>query len=148
MRLLVTLIVFAGVLAGITVASEPFPYLPVQIVTESGDNRDDALDEVNAKRATRRMPPYVRDEGLTIAARAAAKYRADHLLFGHVSDTNLGDFRFLPAGVSIKGVAGGCAAYPASYGWMSCCTFDNYTYCGAAWAPGRDGKRYCHLFVR
>jgi hypothetical protein len=31
---------------------------------------------------------------------------------------------------------------------MSCCVYDNYTYGGAAYVTGRDGKRYMHLFVR
>lgn len=109
------------------------------------DNRDDALDEVNAKRATRGMRPYVRDEGLTIAARAAAKYRADRLMFGHVMQ-GAGDFQFLPPGTNAA--SAGCAAYPASYGWLSCDIWESNKYAGAAWAPGRDGKRYMHIFVR
>ncbi|MFO0822760.1 MAG: hypothetical protein U0792_06510 [Gemmataceae bacterium] len=52
----------------------------------------------------------------------------------------------MPAGSYAS--SAGCAAYPASYGWMSCCVYDNYTYAGAAWVTGRDGKRYMHLFVR
>lgn len=109
------------------------------------DNRDDALDEVNAKRATRGIRPYVRDEGLTVAARAAAKYRADRLMFGHVMQ-GAGDFQFLPPGVTAA--SAGCAAYPASYGWLSCDIWESNKYAGAAWAPGRDGKRYMHIFVR
>jgi hypothetical protein len=31
---------------------------------------------------------------------------------------------------------------------MSCCVYENYTYAGAAWVSGRDGRRYMHLFVR
>ena len=102
----------------------------------------DALDEVNALRAARGLRPFVRDEGLTQAAQSCAAFRADHLLFGHTSN----DFSFVPAGTASS--SAGCAAYPASYGWMSCCVYDGYTYGGAAWVMGRDGKRYMHLFVR
>ncbi len=102
----------------------------------------DGLAEVNAQRAARGLRPYVRDEGLTLAASACAKYRAAHWLFGHTGN----DFQFLPSGSSAS--AAGCAAYPARDGWLSCCTFDNHTYAGAAWVTGADGKRYMHLFVR
>jgi uncharacterized protein YkwD len=102
----------------------------------------DGLDEVNAKRAARGLRPYLRDEGLSQAAQACAAFRAQYGLFGHTSN----DFGFLPAGTSAS--SAGCAAYPASNGWMSCCTYDNYTYAGAAWVTGRDGQRYMQLFVR
>jgi hypothetical protein len=101
----------------------------------------DGLDEVNAKRAARGLRPFVRDEGLAQAARACAAARAERGLFGHTSN----DFGFLPPGA--RADAAGCAAYPASYGWMSCCTYENYTHAGAAWVTGRDGRRYMHLFV-
>lgn len=102
----------------------------------------DGLDEVNAKRAARGLRPFIRDEGLVQAARACAAHRAAYGLFGHTSN----DFAFIPAGSSASST--GCAAYPASYGWMSCCTYDNYTYAGAAWVTGSDGRRYMHLYVR
>jgi hypothetical protein len=102
----------------------------------------DGLDEVNAKRAARGLRPFIRDEGLAHAARGCAAFRAERGLFGHSSN----DFAFVPAGSSAS--SAGCAAYPASYGWMSCCTYESYTYAGAAWVTGRDGKRYMHLFVR
>jgi uncharacterized protein YkwD len=108
----------------------------------SNSMASDGLDEVNAKRAARGLRPYLRDEGLSQAAQACAAFRAQHGLFGHTSN----DFGFVPAGTSAS--SAGCAAYPAGYGWMSCCTYDNYTYAGAAWATGRDGQRYMHLFVR
>lgn len=102
----------------------------------------DGLDEVNAKRAARGLRPFVRDDGLTRAAKGCAEYRAANRLFGHTSN----DFAFVPAGTVAR--SAGCAAYPASYGWMSCCVYDNYTYAGAAWVTGRDGRRYMHLFTR
>ena len=102
----------------------------------------DGLDEVNAQRAARGLRPYIRDEGLTQAAQACAAFRAERGLFAHTSN----DFAFVPPGS--YATAAGCAAYTASHGWMSCCVYDNYTYGGAAWVTGRDGKRYMHLFVR
>jgi hypothetical protein len=117
--------------------------LPAAVARQlSGNPGDDALSEVNAKRAARGLRPFVRDEGLTQAARASAAFRAQHLLFGHTAN----DFAFVPRGTACSST--GCAAYPASFGWMSCCVYDNYTHAGAAWVMGRDGKRYCHLFVR
>jgi hypothetical protein len=115
---------------------------PITATESASLMASDGLDEVNAKRAARGLRPYLRDEGLTQAARACAAHRAAYGLFGHTSN----DFAFIPAGSSASST--GCAAYPASYGWMSCCTYDNYTYAGAAWATGRDGQRYMHLYVR
>src|SRR5262245_54901178 len=79
----------------------------------------DGLEEVNTQRAARGLRPYVRDESLTQAAQRCAAFRAERGLFGHTSN----DFAFLPAGVCAG--SAGCAAYPASYGWMSCCVYDN-----------------------
>ncbi len=106
------------------------------------DNRDDALDEVNAYRAGRGLRPFIRDEGLTIAARGCAAARARALCFGHTEN----DFAFVPSGTTAT--SAGCAAYPADHGWLSCCMDDPAIYGGAAWALGSDGKRYMHLFVR
>lgn len=105
----------------------------------------EALGEVNAKRAARGLRPLIMDPNLTIAAQRTASFRARNLLFGHVTGGS-GDFGFLPPGTQAS--SAGCAAYPESYGWLSCCTYEGYTYGGAAWALGRDGKRYMHLFVR
>jgi hypothetical protein len=115
---------------------------PGVIYGSSDLSTGDGLDEVNAKRAASGLRPFIRDEGLTQAARSCAEFRAAHGLFGHTGN----DFAFVPAGTSAS--SAGCAAYPAGYGWMSCCTYDNYTYAGAAWVTGRDGQRYMHLFVR
>lgn len=101
-----------------------------------------ALDEVNALRAARGLRPYLHDPALTRAAQRCADVRAAGLIFGHTAN----DFQYLDPGVACA--ATGCAAYPASYGWLSCAVYDAYTYAGAAWALGRDGKRYMHLYVR
>lgn len=108
----------------------------------AGGSDGDGLDEVNAKRAARGLRPFLRDEGLTQAARACAQFRAANGLAGHTAN----DFAFVPTGT--VATSAGCAACEANWGWMSCCTYENYTYAGAAWVTGRDGRRYMHLFVR
>jgi hypothetical protein len=102
----------------------------------------DALAEVNAARARRGLPPYQRDAALTQAAMGAAAFRASRLCGGHTSN----DFAFLPRGTHAP--AAGCAARGPRDGWGSCCTYDRRRFAGAAWAMGRDGRRYMHLFVR
>jgi len=102
----------------------------------------DALAEVNATRAARGLPPYIHDAGLTAAAAACAGFRAARLIEGHTSN----DFAAVPAGTFAS--ASGCAAWEPGLGWGSCCTYDRYTYAGAAYVMGRDGRRYMHLFVR
>lgn len=103
----------------------------------------DALDEVNQVRAERGLPPFQRDDGLTIAAKGAAEYRATNLVEGHVS---FSDFTFVPEGTSAT--AAGCAAWPQGMGWGSCCTYEAHSHAGAAKCIGRDGRVYMHLFVR
>jgi hypothetical protein len=102
----------------------------------------EALDEVNATRARRGLRPFVRDDSLSKAARAAATFRAERLTQGHTPN----DFAFVPAGG--QATAAGCAAWEPSWGWGSCCTDENWAVAGAAWVLGRDGRRYMHLFVR
>jgi cysteine-rich secretory family protein len=101
----------------------------------------EALDEVNAVRAARGLPAFARDEGLTTAAQQIAAYRAKNLIQGHTNN----DFSFLNGSPAS---AAGCAAWPSSYGWGSCCTYESWRVAGAAWCVGRDGRRYMHLFVR
>ena len=107
-----------------------------------GGTDGDALHEVNAKRAARGLRPFLRDEGLTQAARACAQFRAANGLAGHTSN----DFAFVPAGTHAS--SAGCAAAQPGFGWLSCCVYENYTHAGAAWVMGRDGRRFMHLFVR
>ncbi len=113
-----------------------------QSLTVASAGSDDALDEVNAYRAKRGLPPFKHDPQLTIAAKRAAETRAKHLWDGHLSN----DFACLPAGATAD--AAGCGALEDSFGWGTCCMDDNYSHAGAAWVRGSDGKRYMHLFVR
>src|SRR5437588_3519132 len=87
-----------------------------------------ALDEVNATRAARGLPPFQYDEGLSRAAQACSQFRADHLIQGHTSS----DFAFVPAGSYAS--AAGCAAWDPSMGWGACCTYEQHAYAGAAYA--------------
>lgn len=102
----------------------------------------DALDEVNAARARRGLRPFIHDPLLTIGARTIAVVRARQRIAGHTAN----DFTGLPAGASAR--ASGCAAWEPSWGWGSCATYENFTYAGAAYAMGADGRRYMQLFVR
>ena len=103
---------------------------------------ENALAEVNAARAARGLKPFIKDADLTDGAINVADFRAARLIAGHTSN----DFAGLPVGCTAS--AAGCAAWDPSWGWGACCTYDNYTNAGAAWATGRDGRRYMQLFVR
>lgn len=104
---------------------------------------DDALEEVNAERAKRGLKAFLPDPLLNKAALACAKQRASRSIHGHLPES---DFHYLPEGA--HATAAGCGALEPSWGWGSCCAYDNYTYAGAAWVMGNDGRRYMHLFVR
>lgn len=127
---------------GVSPTASPFVRPAVDAESKLPVGSHEALDELNALRVARGLKPYVRDEGLTIAAANAATKRANGLIFGHLPN----DFACLPSGCSAD--AAGCAAYPADHGWLSCCMWDSATYAGAAYAIGADGKRYMHLFIR
>ncbi len=103
---------------------------------------EDALAEVNAARAQRGLPPFIRDGALSAAAASCADHRARYLIAGHTSN----DFNAVPRGAFAS--ASGCAAWPQHLGWGACCTYDNYRFAGAAYAIGPDGRRYMHIFVR
>lgn len=119
------------------------PSQPATPYTGDKTGSADALDEVNAERAARGLRPFIKDELLTQAANIAAERRASRLIRGHLPES---DFSCVPAGGVAS--AAGCGALEPSWGWGSCCTYDNYSYAGAAWVMGRDGRRYMHLFVR
>lgn len=117
-------------------------------VTTTDKESNDALDEVNRHRAAHGLRPFLPDPGLIRGAMAAAAYRAANRIAGHTAN----DFAFLPPGTSAS--AAGCGAWEAGtvttqgHTWGTCCTFENFTYAGAAWVLGSDGKRYMHLMVR
>lgn len=131
--------------AAVQAAPVPAVQPAVQVAVATVNGSDDALDEVNARRASRGLRPFVKDPGLTQAAATCAKIRAASFIDGHLSG-GMSDFSHLPAGVSAS--AAGCGALEPSWGWGTCCMDDNYTYAGAAWVMGANGKRYMHLFVR
>lgn len=126
----------------VLIESAPAPRPANGIGQVGGAAANDALDEVNAARAARGLPPYVRDPALTQAAQTVAIRRASTRTTGHTAN----DFSGLPPGSTAA--ASGCAAWPPQLGWGSCATYDRYTYAGAAWAQGPDGLRYMQLFVR
>lgn len=103
----------------------------------------DVLRELNEQRADRGLEPYIWDADLTWAAAKVSQVRAERLLFEHTAN----DHSYLPDGVYAD--AAGCAAYPASYGFMACAMYEPGThYAGAAYTLGKDNRRYCHLFIR
>jgi hypothetical protein len=115
---------------------------PETRTVQEPDPGNDALAEVNAARARRGLRPFQHDPMLTVAAQACAERRAAGRISGHLPS----DFAYLPSGTSAR--AAGCGALNSSWGWGTCCTYENYTYAGAAWVMGSDGRRYMHLFVR
>lgn len=114
-------------------------FASMTVYSWAGEN---ALREVNAARAARGLSPFIEDAKLKAGAVNVAEFRASRLMAGHTGN----DFAGLPTGCLAS--AAGCAAWEPSWGWGACCTYDNYTYAGAAWAVGRDGRRYMQLFVR
>lgn len=115
---------------------------PSSVESSAMQDGSDALAEVNAARAKRGLRPFQHDPQLTQAALQCAQIRASRRIAGHLAN----DFAYLPAGSTAR--SAGCGAMEPSWGWGTCCTYENYTYAGAAWVMGADGKRYMHLFVR
>lgn len=102
----------------------------------------DALDELNARRQVRGLRPYLRDETMTLAAARCALVRAHYRIRGHLLDE-----------YSTPWTGGarstGCAGNEVRHGFMACNDdATQYTYAGAAYVVGSDGRLYCHLFVR
>lgn len=121
---------------------QPVKQASATVSATTGTSCAEALDEVNATRAQRGLKPFIHDPELSKAAYGCAKARAAGLIAGHLPS----DFAYLPSGATAT--SAGCAAWEPSWGWGACCTYDNYTYAGAAWVMGNDGRRYMHLFVR
>lgn len=119
----------------------PSPQSTASTVASASECRE-ALDEVNADRAKHGLSKFQHDPLLSKAAYACAKARAVSHIYGHLPS----DFDYLPPGA--HATAAGCGALEPSWGWGTCCTHDSYTYAGAAWVMGDDGRRYMHLFVR
>lgn len=118
---------------------------PAKAVTETVEKVcADALAEVNAERAKRGLPAFKADPLLAQAAYECAKIRAASHIHGHLDS----DHDRLPAGVNRSAIVSGCGALEPSWGWGTCCTYDDYTHAGAALVMGNDGRRYMHLFVR
>lgn len=123
----------------------PFIYAVIAVIFAAGLVRAeaiDALDAANAARAARGLPPFIRDPNLTAGAIQAANFRAARLMAGHTAN----DFQALPPGTHAD--AAGCAGNDPSWGFMACALYEPWTYAGAAWAMGSNGKLFCHLFVR
>lgn len=104
-----------------------------------------ALVEVNQARARRGLRPFAECGLLRQAAERCAQVRAERRCHGHIPG-GMGDFAYLPQGAHAD--AAGCGALEPSWGWGTCCTYENYNYAGAAMVQGNDGLRYMHLFVR
>jgi hypothetical protein len=111
--------------------------------TTATTGSDDALEEVNAERSRRGLRAFLPDPLLNKAARECARQRATRGIHGHLPES---DFTYVPSGGQAS--SAGCGALEPSWGWGTCCTYDDYTYAGAAWVMGNDGRRYMHLFVR
>lgn len=101
----------------------------------------DALAEVNAARAQRGLRPFAHDPNLTAGAMQAATIRASRGIHGHLAN----DFHCLPPGTTAA--AAGCGVEHPGFGWLSCCTFDNYQMAGAAKCRDANGRWFFHLFV-
>ena len=97
--------------------------------------------EVNEHRRQRGLRPFIYDPNLSRAAAGCAEFRSKNHIIGHCND-----FAALPAGCFAP--SAGCGAWTPGTGWGTCCSDDNWTYAGAAYAIGSDGKCYMHLFVR
>ena len=106
---------------------------------------EQVLEEVNAQRRARGLPPYIFDAGLARGAFAAAMYRAKNGIEGHTKVPG-GDFAFLPSGA--RADAAGCARWQVGTGFGACAMYETeYHHAGAAFVTVGN-QRYMHLFVR
>jgi len=131
-----------GASAAAPIVQQSSHVIPAETLESNVQAVPAALDEVNAARARRGLRPFLHDPQLTLAAQQCAQVRASRRIAGHLAN----DFAYLPPGSTAR--SAGCGAMEPSWGWGTCCTYENYTYAGAAWVMGADGKRYMHLFVR
>lgn len=136
---LVALLLFAAPLSAGELPDCPKCRKPV--VQSRAGQPEDALDVLNRQRAARGLYAYVRDEGLTRAAKGCAQFRAERRIHLHTSN----DFAALQPGV--KAPVAGCAAWPRGSGFGACEAYSRrWRRCGAAWCVGVDGLVYCHAF--
>lgn len=105
----------------------------------------DALAEVNEARRLEGLPPFRLDPALAAAAMDCARFRAARGITGHVGGP-MSDHAFCRYG-SMAASCGAGGMEPA-WGWRTCCTYEGYTYAGAAWVTGAGGVRYMSLFVK
>lgn len=105
----------------------------------------DAMAEVNAKRASKGLPPLRKDSLLCQAALLVSKQRAARGIHGHLPES---DFTYVHQ-VNGSASVGGCGALEDSWGWETC-AYDSpqYSVGGAAWVRGSDGLRYMTFFGR
>jgi len=109
----------------------------------------DGLAEVNAIRAQNGLPPFIYDPNLARAAAGCVNYRAEFGIKGHITVGRGKQLRVLEYDLLPQGAFANATGCGTSFGfWNTCCTYENWTYAGAAWAIGRDGKKYMHIFVR
>ncbi len=111
-----------------------------------GSARADALDEVNASRATWGRPPLIRVEAYDRAAQKIAEWQAYYqisLQTGYTGHEHPRTPDYQPPGTTTgTGVA-------SSYGWASCLMECRGQYpAGAGVAIGADGRRYMALVVQ
>lgn len=105
----------------------------------------DALDELNAQRAQRGLPPYRRDPALTKAAMKCASTRAKTHVHGHMQG-GMSDFTCLDAGVPCECTGAEAPGQNYPPGFWTCAMYDNYTVAGAARAFDERGEQYMSLF--
>lgn len=132
----------AQVVSQVVAVQRPSSDVPELPPVAASQSCQDALAEVNQERAKRGLPAFKPDDLLRQAAWKCANLRAASHIHGHLSS----DFDQLPSGA--QATAAGCGALEPSWGWGTCCTYDNYTYAGAAWVMGSDNRRYMHIFCR
>ena len=113
------------------------------VATGNSQGSENAMTEVNAKRALKGLPALQVDLLLCKAAHDCAKQRAARNIHGHLPES---DFSYVHG---TSATVGGCGALEDSWGWETC-AYDSsqYTVGGAAWVRGPNGLRFMHFFGR